>query len=129
LPCVGHERAVHLDHERGGAPVAQLPALPVVVAAGDELVDRSEVAAAHRQLGELDAVGQSVGPAEQDLARRPEVDDGAQSELLEPFVVGPGELAERVAAEQPPADDLAPVGAPVAADVPHVHRALERHVT
>src|SRR5208282_2577280 len=123
-PRVGHEGAVYLDHERGGAPVAQAPALLVVVAAGDELVDRPEVAAAYRQLDEFDAIGQPVGSAEQDLARRPEVDDRAQPELIEPFQIWRGELAERVAAEQPTAYDLAPVSAPVAADVPHVHRAL-----
>jgi hypothetical protein len=100
-----------------------------VVAAGDQFVDRAQVAAAHRHAGELDAVRQPVGAAEQDLARGPEVDHGAQPELVKPFHVRGGELAERVAAEQPPLHHLEAVRASVAADVPHVDRAFERHVT
>ena len=84
LPGVGDEPAVHLGHERGGAPVAELTPLPFVVAAGDELVEGPEVAAADRQVSEFDAVGQPVVAAEQDLARRPEVDHGAQPEPVEP---------------------------------------------
>jgi len=56
LPPVRHETAVDLHHETGRAPVAEFPALPVVVAAGDQLVERPEVAAAHREAGDLDAV-------------------------------------------------------------------------
>jgi len=56
LPPVRHEAAVDLHHETGRAPAAEFPALPVVVAAGDQLVQRPEVAAAHRQAGGLDAV-------------------------------------------------------------------------
>jgi hypothetical protein len=99
LPPVRHEPAVDLHHQQGRAPVAELPALPVMVAAGDQLVERPEVAAAHRQAGEFNAIGQPVRPAEQDLPRRPEVDDGPQPELIEPGHVRRGELAERVAAE------------------------------
>jgi hypothetical protein len=100
-----------------------------VVAAGDELVDGSEITAADRQVSEFDAVGQPVVAAEQDLARGAEVDDGMQSEQVEPFGVRTGQLAERVAAEQAAAGDLPPVDAPVTADVPHVDRAVEGHVT
>jgi hypothetical protein len=128
LPRVGHERAVNPHHERGGPPVAQFPALPLVVAAGDDLVDRAEVPAADRQVHIVDPAGQPVVAAEQDLARCPEVDDGTQPELGQPFGVGRGEVVERVAAQEPPAHDLEAVGVPVAADVPHVDRALERDV-
>jgi hypothetical protein len=100
-----------------------------VVGAGDELVDGPEVAAADRQVSEFDAVGQPVVAAEQDLARRPEVDHGTQPEAVEPRHIGAGQLAERVAAEQPAADDLRPMGTVVAADIPHVHRAIEGDVT
>jgi len=99
LPRVGHERAVHPGHERGGLPVAEFGALPFVVAAGDELVDRLEVAAADRQVRAFDPFRQPIRAAEQDLARRPEVDDGAQPELIEPGGIRGGELTERVAAE------------------------------
>jgi hypothetical protein len=61
-----------------------------VVAAGDELVDGAEVAAADRQVGVFDGEGQLVVPAEQDLARSPEVDHGTQPEPVEPFEVGAG---------------------------------------
>jgi hypothetical protein len=126
LPRVRHEPAVDLDHQRGRAPVAELPPLPLVIAAGDQLVDRAEVAAAHRQADELDPERQPVRAGQQDLARRPEVDDGPQPQPVEPFDVRSGQLAERVAAEQPAARDLEPVAGPVAADVPHVDRAVER---
>ncbi len=125
LPRVRHEPAVHLGHERGGTPAPELAPLPLVVTAGDELVEGPEVAAADRQVSEFDTVGQPVVAAEQDLARGPEVDDGAQPDPVEPFGIGAGQLAERVAAEQPAAGDFQPVGAAVAADVPHVHRAVE----
>ena len=100
-----------------------------MVAADDELVDGSEVAAADRQVCEFDAVRQPVVTAEQDLARGTEVDDGTQPEQVEPFHIRAGQLAERVAAEQAAAHDLKPVDAAVAADVPHVHRAVEGHMT
>jgi hypothetical protein len=129
LPAVRHEPAVHLDHERGGPPGAEFTPLPRVVGAGDQLVDGLQVAAADRQAGELDPVGQPVVATEQDLARGPEVDHGAQPEPVEPFDVGAGQLAERVAPEQPPAHHLRSVSAAVAADVPHVHRAVEGDVT
>ena len=128
LPGVGHEPAVHLGHERGGAPVTEFAPLPLMVAAGDELVEGPEVAAAYRQVGGFDAVGQPVIAAEQDFAGGPEVDDGAQPEPVEPLDVGAGQLAERVAAEQPAAGDFQPVNAAVAADVPHVHGAVEGHM-
>jgi len=48
-----------------------------MIAAGDELVDGPEVAAADRQVSEFDSVGQPVVAAEQDLARGPEVNHGA----------------------------------------------------
>ena len=99
LPRIRHEPAVDLRHEQGRAPVAEFPALPHVVAAGDQLVQRPEVAAPDRQAGEFNAAGQPVRPAEQDLPRRPEVDDDPQPELIEPVHVGGGELTERVAAE------------------------------
>jgi hypothetical protein len=129
LPGVGDEPAVHLDHERGGAPAAELTPLPFVVAAGDELVDGAEIAAADRQVSVLDGEGQAVVPAEQDLARDPEVDHGPQPEPVEPLHVGAGQLAERVAAVQPTADHFRPAHDPVTADVPHVHRAVEGDVT
>ena len=129
LPGVGDEPAVHLDHERGGAPAAELAPLPLVVAAGDELVDGAEVPAADRQVSVLDGEGQAVVPAEQDLARGPEVDHGTQPEPVELFGVGAGQLAERVAAEQPAAEHLRPAHAAVAADVPHVHRGGEGDLT
>jgi len=129
LPGVGDEPAVYLDHERGGPAAAELALLALVVAAGDELVDGPEVAAADRQGSELHAVGQPVVAAQQDLARRPEIDHGAQPEQVEPLHVGAGQLAERVAAEQSAAHHLGPVHAPVPADVPHVHRAVEGYVT
>jgi len=129
LPGVGHEPAVHRGHERGGAPVAEFAPLALVVTAGDELVDGLEVAAADRQVSEFDAVRQPVVAADQDLAGAPEVDDGAQPQAVEPFHVAVGQAAERVAAEQPPARDLRPVDATVAADVPHVHRAVEGDLT
>ena len=128
LPGVRHEPAVHLGHERRGAPVAEFAPLLFVVAAGDELAEGTEVAAADRQVSEFDAVGQPVVAAQQDLARAPEVDDGAHPEPVEPVDVAAGQLAERVAAEQPAASDFEAVDAPVAADVPHVHRALENNV-
>jgi len=128
LPPVGHEPAVYPHHERGSLPVAEFSALPLVVAAGGDLVDRPEVTAADRQVHRFDPVGQPVAAAEQDLAGCPEVDDGAQPELIKPFGIGRGELAERVAAEQPPAHDLEATGVPVAADVPHVDRAVELDV-
>jgi hypothetical protein len=56
LPSVCHETAVDLHHEQGRAPAAEFPALPVVVAARDQLVQRPEVAAAHREADQLDAV-------------------------------------------------------------------------
>jgi len=90
LPGVGDEPPVHLDHERGGAPAAELALLPLVVAAGDELVDGAEVAAADRQVSVFDGEGQVVVPAEQELARGPEVDHGTQPEPVEPFEVGAG---------------------------------------
>jgi hypothetical protein len=127
--AVGDEPAVHLDHERGGAPAAQLAPLPLMVAAGDELVDDAEVPAADRQVSVLDGEGQTVVPAEQDFARGPEVDHGRQPEPVEPFGVGAGQLAEGVAAEQPAADHLRAAHAAVAADVPHVHRAVEGDLT
>ena len=96
-----------------------------MVATGDELVDGPEVAAADRQVSEFDGVGQPVVAAEQDLARGPEVDHGAQPEPVKPFGVGAGQLAERVAAEQPAAGDFQPVDAAVTADVPYVHRTVE----
>ena len=99
-----------------------------MVAAGDELVEGPEVAAAYRQVSEFDGVGQPVVAAEQDLTRGPEVDDGAQPEPVEPLDVGAAQLAERVAAEQSAAGDFQPVNAAVAADVPHVHRAVEGHM-
>jgi len=129
LPGVGDEPPVHLDHERRGAPAAELALLPLVVAAGDELVDGAEVAAADRQVGVFDGEGQLVVPGEQDLARSPEVDYGTQPEPVEPFEVRAGQLAERVAAEQPAADHFRPAHDAVAADVPHVHRAVEGDVT
>jgi hypothetical protein len=57
LPSVRHETAVDLLHETGRASVAEFPALPVMVAAGDQLVQRPEVAAGYREAGDLDAVG------------------------------------------------------------------------
>jgi hypothetical protein len=109
--------------------VAEFAPLPVVVAAGDELVDGSEVAAGHRQRSEFDAAGQPVVAAEQDLARGAEVDDGTQPQQVEPFHIHAGQLAERVATEQAAAHHLKPVDATVAADVPHVHRAVEGYMT
>jgi len=97
-----------------------------MVAAGDQLVDRAEVAAAHRQADQLDAGRQPVRAGQQDLARSTEVDDRAQPEPVEFFHVKAGQLAEGVTAEQPSAHHLEPVIGPVAADVPHVHRAVER---
>jgi len=129
LPWVGDEPAVHLDHERGGPAAAELAPLALVIAARDELVDGTEVAAADRQVSVFDGEGQVVVPAEQDLARCPEVDHGTQPEPVEPFGVGTGQLAERVAAEQPAADHLRPADAAVAADVPDVHRAVEGDLT
>jgi len=76
LPGVGDEPAVHLDHERGGAPAAEFTPLPLVVAAGDEFVDGAEVAATDRQVSVFDGEGQAIVPADQDLARGPEVDHG-----------------------------------------------------
>jgi hypothetical protein len=96
-----------------------------VVGAGDELVEGPEVAAADRQVSEFDTVGQPVVAAEQDLARGPEVDDRAEPEPVESLDVGAGQLAEHIAAEQPAARYFQPVGAVVAADVPHVHRTVE----
>jgi hypothetical protein len=128
LPRVRHEPAVHLHHEPSRPPVTEFPALPLMVTAGDQLVDPSEVAAAHRQADGFHPGRQPVWADDQYLARRPEVDDRAQPEPNEPFEIGTGELAERVAAEQPPAPHLQPAGAPVAADVPHVHCAVERDV-
>jgi hypothetical protein len=128
LPPVRHETAVDLRHEPGRAPAAEFPALPLVVAAGDQLVERPDVAAGHREADDLDAVRQPVRAAEQDLSRRPEVDDGPQPEPIEPFHVRGADLAERVAAEQPVPPDLEPVGGPVAADVAHVHRAIQGDV-
>jgi hypothetical protein len=61
--------------------VAEFPALPLMVAAGDDLIDRAEVPAADRQVHRFDSAGQPVVAAEQDLARCPEVDDGTQPEL------------------------------------------------
>jgi hypothetical protein len=84
--------------------------------------------ATDRQVHRLDPAGQPVVAAEEHLARCPEVDDGTQPEPAEPFGISGGELAERVAAEQPPAHDLEPVRVPVAADVPHVDRAVEHDV-
>jgi hypothetical protein len=129
LPEVGDEPAVHLDHERGGPPAAELAQLALVIAARDELVDGAEVAAADRQVSVFDGEGQVVVPAEQDLARCPEVDHGTQPEPVEPFGVGTGQMAERVTAEQPAAHHLRPAHDAVAADVPHVHRAVEDDVT
>jgi hypothetical protein len=126
LPRVRHEPAADLNHQASRAPVAEFLPLPPVVAAGDQLVDRAEVAAADRQADQLGPGRPPVRASQQDLARRPEVDDRAQPEPVEPFDVGAGQLAEGVAAEQPPAGDLQPVAGPVAADVPHVHRAVER---
>ena len=100
-----------------------------MVAADDDLVDGPEVTAADRQVSEFDTVGQPVVAADQDLARGPEVDDGTQPQPVEPFHIGAGQLAERVAAEQSAADDLQPVDAAVAADVPHVHRAVKGDMT
>jgi len=100
-----------------------------VVGAGDEFVDGSQVAAADRQVSEFDAVRQPVVAAEQNLARGPEVDHGAQPEAVEPFDIRAGQLAERIAAEQPPAHDHQPVSTAVAADVPYVHRAVESDMT
>lgn len=57
LPRVGHERAVQLGHERGGPTVAKFGALPFVVTAGDELVDRLEVTAADGQVRAFDPAG------------------------------------------------------------------------
>ena len=128
LPPIGHERAVNPHHERGGPAVAELAALPLMVTAGDDLVDRAQVPAADRQVHRFDPGGQPVGAAEQDLARCPEVDDGTQPELAQPFGIGRGELAERVATQQPPAHDLEAMSVPVAADVPHVDRAVEHNV-
>jgi hypothetical protein len=65
-----------------------------VVAARDELVDGAEVAAADRQVSVFDGEGQVVLPAEQELARGPEVDHGTQPEPVEPLYVGAGQLAE-----------------------------------
>jgi hypothetical protein len=78
LPLVRHKPAVDLDHELGRAPVAEFAPLSRVAAAGDQLVDRAEVAAAHRQADELDTERQPVRAGQQDLARRPEVDHRAQ---------------------------------------------------
>jgi hypothetical protein len=100
-----------------------------MVAAGDEFVDASQVAAADRQVSEFDAVRQPVVAAEQNLARGAEVDDGTQPQPVELFGVRAGQLAERVAAEQAAAHDLRTVNAPVAADVTDVHRAVEGHMT
>jgi hypothetical protein len=129
LPVVRHEPAVHLGHERGGAPIPEFEPLPLVVAAGDDLVDDPEVAAADRQVSEFEAVGQPVVAGQQNLAGAPEVDDRTQPEAIEPFHVAVGQLAERVAAEQPPAHDLGSVDAAAAANVPHVHRAVEGDMT
>jgi hypothetical protein len=125
LPPVRHETPVDLHHEQGRAPVAEFPALALMVAPGDQLVQRSEVAAAYREADELDAVRQPVRAAEQDLPRRPEVDDGPQPEPIEPLHVHGGELAERVAAENPAPPYFEAVRGQVAADVPHVHRAVQ----
>jgi hypothetical protein len=129
LPGVRDEPAVNVHHERGRAPAAEFAPLPVLVAAGDELEDGPEVAAADRQASEFYAGGQPVIAAEQHLARGAEVDDGAQPEPVEPLHVGSGQLAERVAAEQSAAYDLQPVRAAVTADIPHVHRAVEGDLT
>jgi hypothetical protein len=128
LPRVRHEAPVDLHHQRSRPPVAEFGPLPIVVAAGDQLVDRAEVAAADRQADQFDPERQPVRARQQDLARRPEVDHDTQPEPLEPFHVGAGQPAERVAAEQPPAADLQAVAGPVATDVPHVHRAVEHDV-
>jgi hypothetical protein len=122
---VRHETAVDLRHDPGRAPVAEFPALPVMVAAGDQLVQRPEVAATHRQAGQLNTGRQAVRSAEQNLPRRPEVDDDPQPEPIEAPHVRGRQLAERVTAVQPPAPDLEPVHGPVAADIPHVQRAVQ----
>jgi len=129
LPGVGDEPAVYLDHELGGAPAAEFAPLSLVVAAGDELVDDAEVTAADRQVSVFDGEGQAIVPAQQDLARGPEVDHGAQPEPVEPLNVRAGQLAERVATVEPATDHLRPAHDPVAADVPHVRRAVEGDVT
>src|SRR5262249_49738277 len=94
-----------------------------------ELVDGAEVTAADRQVSVFDGEGQTVVPADQDLARGPEVDHGTQPEPVEPLHVRAGQLAERVATVQPAADHFRPAHDSVAADVPHVHRAVEDDMT
>jgi hypothetical protein len=125
LPRVRHEPAVDLHHELRRPPVPEFAALPLVVAAGDQLVDRAQVAAAHRQADELDTERQPVRAGQQHLARRPEVDHGPQPQPVEPLSVQAGQLAESVAPEQLPARHLQPVAALVATHVPHVHRAVQ----
>jgi hypothetical protein len=126
LPRVGDEAAVGLDHEVGGPPGAEHLFLEPVLAAGDQVGERAEFPAGHRQAHGRHARRQPVRSAQQNLARRPEVDDRAQPPVTEPGHVGLGQAAERVAAEYPAPGHLGPEDAPVTADVPYVLGAIER---
>jgi hypothetical protein len=127
LPLVGDETAVGLDHEVGGAPVAEHLFLEPGLAAGDQVGERAEFPAGHRQAHGRHSRRQPVRSAQQDLARRPEVDDRAQPQVTELGHVGLGQAAEGITTEHPATGHLGPEHTAVTADVPYVLGAIERY--
>lgn len=127
LPLVGDEVAVGLHHEVGGVPAAEHFFLPVVLAARDQVGEGAEFPAGHRQAHGGHSRRQPVRAAQQDLARRPEVDDRAQPQVSELGHVGLGQAAEGITTEHPAPGHLGPEDAPITADVPYVPGAIERY--
>jgi len=125
LPRISHEPPVDVHHQRGGAAIAEFAPLPGVVRAGDDFVHPGQIPAGHRHGYRCHAARQPVLAADQYLARRAEVDDGAQVQRGDGSQIRVGQRGQRVPPVQAAAGHGSRVAGPVPADVAHVDRAVQ----